>query len=312
MKQLTATLLLCSCLVLPGTLLAEDTTETAEEKRAQAGWSTSARGGAVYQFDTDLDEGGSYSSSRYNIEIGQSYAIDSRNSATLALSYSYDDYSFSGGEPGGLAARSPWDDIHSFSLSTPIRMGIDDNWSAFLIPSLRSTGEAGAEFDETITGGAFAGFSYKFGKNLTLGPGLGVVTQLDDSASIFPVLIIKWNITDKLSLETGRGLAATLGPGLTLGYQANQKWSFAVGGRYEKFRFRLDKNGDIPGGIGEDSSIPLFASSTYNVNPKTTVSLVGGVELDGELKAENSDGESITSESSDPGIFAGLTFNMRF
>lgn len=314
MKQLTvsASLLLCSCLTLPGTILAEEKTEKLNDRGAQSGWSTAVRGGALYQFDTDLDKGGSYSSGRYNIEIGQSYSRNSQNSATLALSYSFDDYNFSGGESGGLAALSPWDNIHSFSISTPIRMGTDNNWSAFFIPSLRSTGETGAEFNETITGGAFAGFSYKFGKHLTLGPGLGVVTQLEESASIFPVLIVKWNITDKLSLETGRGLAATLGPGLTLSYKANQKWQFALGGRYEKLRFRLDKNGDIPGGIGEDTSFPLFASTTYNVNRKTSVSLVGGLELGGELKVENSKGESIIEESSDPGIFTGLTFNIRF
>ena len=297
---------------LPSTLWGQDSNNQQNQYRSQSGWSTSMRGGAVYQLDTDLDSGGSYSSGRYNIEASRNYSWDSKTSASLSLSYSYDDYNFSGDVADSLTVQSPWDNIHSFSISTPLRKGINDNWSAFIIPSLRSTGETGSQFDQTITGGAFAGAAYKFGKRLTIGPGIGIVSQLEESASIFPVLIIKWNITDKLSLDTGRGLAATLGPGLTLSYKADQKWKFAVGGRYEKLRFRLDKNGDIPGGIGEDSSFPLFGSCTYNINRKTTISLITGVEIGGELKVENSKGHTIIEESNDPGVLGGLTFIMRF
>jgi hypothetical protein len=79
-----------------------------------------------------------------------------------------------------------------------------DELSAFIMPSLRSTGESGASFDETLTGGVLAGVAYRFGDRLTLGPGLAVFSQLEDNASVFPFLIIKWKITKRLSLETGR------------------------------------------------------------------------------------------------------------
>lgn len=285
---------------------------TQKLNQTPAGWSSFARGGALYQFDTDLDKGGSYCSTRYNIQAGQIYSWDSRTRMSLALSYSYDDYNFSADQTASPAGQSLWNNINSLGLSTPISKGITNNWSAFFIPSLRSSGETGAGFNDTITGGAFAGATYKFGKKLTLGPGLGIVSQLEESASIFPVLIINWKITDTLSLETGRGQAATLGPGLTLNYKPTQSLRFTLGGRYEKLRFRLDKNGDIPGGIGEESSFPLFGGCTYNLNPKTKVSLITGLELGGELKVENSQGDQIREESVDPGVFGGLSFNMRF
>lgn len=279
--------------------------------RPQAGWSTSVRGGAVYQFDSDLDEGGNYSSSRLNIEVGQTYSWSRRNTATLSLGYSHDAYGFSGGEPGGIAFGAPWEDIHTLSISSPLRKGIGEKWTAFLIPSLRSTGESGADFSNTITGGGFTGVSYRLSDRLTIGPGIGAFTQLEDSATVFPVLIINWKISDKFSLETGRGLAATLGPGLTLSYRATPKLRIAIGGRYEKLRFRLDKDGTVADGIGEDSSFPIFASCTYNINSKAAVSLVGGVETGGELKLEDSKGNSILEESYDSGIFSGITFRMR-
>ena len=299
-------LIFFSFLTLP-TIASSDENSQQNADSSPTGWSSIVRGGAVYQFDSDLDEGGSFSSSRFNIEVGQNYAWSRRDTVTLALGYSYDAYDFSDGEPDGIASGSPWEDIHTLSISSPLRMGIGDKWTAFFIPSLRSTGESGADFSKTITGGGFTGVSYRFSDRLTIGPGIGAFTQLEDSTTVFPVLIINWKITDKFSLETGGGQAATLGPGLTLSYRPNPKLRIAVGGRYEKLRFRLEKDG-----VGEDSSFPIFASCTYNINRKALVSLVGGVETGGELRLEDSKGHSILEESYDPGIFSGMTFRMRF
>lgn len=299
-----------SCLLLvPVMSGAEELKEKPSRPGFQPGWSQFVRGGAVYQFDTDLDEGGSYNASRFTIQAGTGYAWDPRTQVSLALGYSYDGYSFSRG--AGIADRDPWENIHSLSLGLPMRKSFGEDWSGFLIPSIRSSGESGATFDDSITGGVLTGFAYKFGDRLTIGPGIGVISQLEESASVFPVLIINWKITDKLSLDTGRGLGATLGPGLTLNYQANRKWNLAIGGRYEKLRFRLDEDGNVPSGVGEDTSFPLFASASYSINPKAQVSLVGGIEFGGELSIEDSDGNRIRKESYDPGGFLGFTFRVR-
>ena len=67
----------------------------------------------------------------------------------------------------------------------------------------------------------------------------------------------------------------------------------------------------MPGGVGEDKSFPLFASCSYSFSPQTQFSLSAGVELGGELVLEDSDGNRIKKESSDPGGFLGLTFSVR-
>jgi hypothetical protein len=298
-----------SFLLVFGTLQSIRADSSAPPKQAPAGgWSSFIRGGAVHQFDTDLDDGGSYDADRFTIQAGSGYSWDRRTRTALALGYSYDGYSFSLGSGSGFA---PWEDIHSISLSLPTSIGIDESWSTFIIPSVRSSGESGADFDETVTGGLLAGFSYRFGDSLSIGPGIGIFSQLEDSATIIPILIIDWQITKTLSLDTGRGLGATLGPGLALNYRPNQTWNFAVGGRYEKLRFRLDKDGSIGGGVGEDQSFPLFGACTYNFTPKAQLSVVGGVELGGELKLEDKDGRTVDEQSYDPGVFLGLTFAVR-
>lgn len=293
------------------TLLANNGSGKPHGGKDTPGWNSFIRGGTVYQSETDLDEGGSFDSERLNIQAGHGYSWDRRTGVSLALGYSYDGYSFSTGNNTSFS-QAPWDDIHTVSLAAPSRIGMTDQWSAFFIPSIRSTGESGAEFSDTLTGGILTGVSYRFTDNLTIGPGIGVVSQLEDSATVFPILIINWQITDKFSLETGRGLAATLGPGLTLKYSLNRNWNFGIGVRYEKLRFRLDEDDTNPDGIGENSSIPLFFNCTYSFDAKKQVSFVGGVEMDGELILEDSNGNRIVKEETDEGLFGGVTFSMRF
>jgi hypothetical protein len=274
------------------------------------GWSTFLRGGYIYQFKTDMDSGGSFSADRAFFQGGVSYAAAERKSISLALGYGFDDYDFSGHT--GLAGLSPWDKIHSYRISAPIRWGFNETWTLFVIPTARVTKESGADTDDALAGGGFAGFSYRVNDRLTIGPGVGVVTQIEDSATVFPVLIIDWKITDTLSLGTGRGLGATLGPGLALNWKPMKKWNFTLGGRYERLRFRLDNEGAAPNGVGEDRSFPLFAGATYIFSRKAQVGLLGGLELGGKLRLEDKYGNEIIEENHDPAGFIGISFNLRF
>jgi hypothetical protein len=274
-------------------------------------WSSFIRGGYVYQFDTDIDESqGSFTTNRFFIQPGLRFSPDYTKSFSLALGYGYDGYDFSG--ENGFGALQPCDDIHSISLSTPIRFTRGQNWSFFIVPTIRFTGENGADFSDSLTGGGFAGFAYKFNERLSLGPGLGIITQIEDDPSVFPILLINWKITDRLSLETGRGLGATLGPGITLNWRMTEKWYFALGGRYEKLRFRLDDNAEIPSGIGQDSSFPIFGGITYNFSYSARASLIGGVETAGKLRLEDQDGNVIQEQDYESAPFFGFSFYFRF
>ena len=289
---------------------AEKYDKAGDDSRATNGWSTFLRGGAVHQFDSDLGGGGSFKADRFFVQGGLGYAFDRYRNISLALGYGYDGYDFSG--QGPFAGLHPWDDIHAFRISAPFRWGFGPDWQVFVIPSLRYTAESGADFGSAATGGGFAGFAYRFSDRLTLGPGIGAVTQIEDDASIFPVLIVNWKITDRLSLQTGRGLGATLGPGLTLNWQASAGWDVFFGGRYESLRFRLDDKGFASGGVGEDNSFPLVGGATYRFGRKGDVSLVGGLKLGGELRVEDEKGNPIIDETYDSALFLGLTFRLRF
>jgi outer membrane receptor protein involved in Fe transport len=276
----------------------------------KTGWSTFIRGGYLHQFKTDIDNSSEFSVNRFFVQGGVSYSPEIRRSVSLAVGYGYDSYDFSGS--GGFGALDPWSEINSLRISAPVRWGFDDKWTLFAIPTVRTTVQNGADLNDGIQGGGFAGFSYRFSDRLTLGPGIGAVTQIEDSTSVFPVLLIDWEIIDNLSLRTGGGTGATLGPGLELAWRASDNWSFSLGGRYERLRFRLDDKNISPGGVGEDRAFPIFAGINYTRGRRLGLSLVGGVEVGGELIIEDGDGSEIISEYHDPAPFLGFAFRLRF
>lgn len=320
---LSASALLLVAMALQGTLRPGDVraAPTPSEANAEArgddarrlrrlGWSGFTQGGYLHQFETQGDSGGSFSVSRFFVQAGASYAPDLRSSVSLALGYGFDDFRFAGS--GGLPALRPWGTVHNARLSAPVRWGFDARWTLFVIPTIRMTAEGGADVEDALQGGGLVGVSYRFGDRLTLGPGIGVITEIEDTPTVFPVLLVRWKITERLLLATGRGVGATLGPGLVLSYTASRKWTFFLGGRYEKLRFRLDRDGPTPRGVGEDRSFPLFTGVTYSFFPMGRVSLVGGVELGEEHRLEDAAGKLMVKDFYDPAGFVGLNFNVRF
>ena len=277
---------------------------------SEIGLSASLRSGYVHQFDADIDNGGSFSVNRLFIQGGPTHTRSGETAISLTIGYGLDNYDFSG--DSGFGGLRPWEDIHTFRLSIPFRWRVSEKWSGFAAPTLRFTGESRADFSDSLTGGAFAGFAYKFSERLRIGPGIGVLTQIEDSTSVIPIIVINWKITNTLSLNTGRGIAASHGPGLTLDWQPSRNWAFSISGRYESLRFRLANDGPVPNGIGDDRSLPLFVGIAYSFTPMVRISAVGGIEVGGELRLEDESGNTITEQDHDPTGFLGITFSGRF
>lgn len=274
------------------------------------GWSAAVQGGAFHQFDADLDDGGSFSVNRLFVQGGPGYTIGDGRQVSFSVGYGFDGYDFSGHH--GLAALKPWGDVHSLRFSIPLRWRFDNKWSAFVGPTLRFTAESGADFNDAVSGGGFAGVAYRVNDRLTIGPGIGILTQLEDSTRVIPVLIIDWKITDTLSLNTGRGVGATLGPGLALNWKPTSQWDLTAGGRMESLRFRLDDDGEVPGGIGDDRAFPIYLGAVYSITPLIQAGLFGGVEVGGKLRLEDENGRKITEQDHDTTGFLGVTFSARF
>ena len=148
--------------------------------------------------------------------------------------------------------------------------------------------------------------------SLSIGPGFGWFTQLGGGSEAFPILVIDWKITEKLRLNTGSGLAASQGPGLTLSYALTDSWNIGLSGRYERTRFALEDRPGRSGGFGQEKSLPLVLQATWAPNPGMSFSVLAGAEFEGSLRLEDDQGERLASSEFDVAPVAGLAFSARF
>ena len=268
-------------------------------------------GGVALQSNTDLkDSVGSFSVNRWFLRLGVTYAWDRRNSIGLTAGggsskYDFDDLTVIGG-------ANPWDEIEDTRISLVGRFGFGEKGVAIIIPSARYNGENHSKTSDSRTYGLFAAAAWRINEDLTIGPGIGVFSRLEDGTRVFPILVIDWDISERWNLSTGRGMAASQGPGLTLSYALNPRWSFGIAGRYERVEFRLDENGTTPGGVARDQSIPLGATATWEPNRIINLSLFAGMEFSGKLKLKNALDEVVGETDYDPAAIFGGTFVFRF
>jgi hypothetical protein len=283
---------------------------TAQEGRSGP-WFYGLQAAALYQGKSDLDEGtGHFSITRLFVQPSVGYAFDRRNRVSLSLGLGQNNYDFGGGAQ--LGGDEPWKRIRDFRVSTPIFFAATDKVTGIVIPSIRWNTETGADLDDGRTQGVLAGASYRFSEDFSIGPGLGWFSQLGDGSSVFPILLIDWNVTEKLNLSTGQGLAASQGPGLTLRYSLRDDLKLGLTGRYEKVRFRLDDSGPARDGIGQDTSFPLVASVEYTPSPTFSASAFAGAEFGGELRLRDHSGDTLTKSDYDPAPVLGFTLRARY
>jgi hypothetical protein len=274
-----------------------------------AGVSFSVEGGYLNQQSTDVDNGGGFSADRYFARAGARKSFANGFAAGISVGGGQDEYKFSGSS--GIGGLNPWSKIRNVRISLPLRYAPEGSWSYQFVPSLRYSYEQGADRSDGRSWGLLAGAAYRFSETLTIGPGIGVFSNLEDDNSVFPILLIDWKITPDLSLETGRGLAATRGPGLQLRWRASPSWTVIGGGRYEKARFRLDDQGVAPRGIGEDRSVPLFVAAQYAIGRTVTVSALAGVDVAGRLRVEDARGNLLTASDYTNAPFLAFFVSLR-
>jgi hypothetical protein len=244
------------------------------------------------------------------VQAGAGYAWDRNTSVSVSLAAGTADYDFSA--DAGIEGREPWNRINELRISVPVRFAPTEKTTAIVIPSLRTHVESGGSMRDGRGAGILGGLSYRFSDTLSLGPGLGWFDDVGDDTSIFPIILVDWQITDRWSLNTGGGLAASQGPGVTLNYKIDNRWTAGVSARSEETRFSLKDKPGRTATVGQDSSAPMLLVLDYAPWPTARVSAVLGVELGGSLSLEDDSGREIAESDVDTAIVAGITFSSRF
>jgi len=287
------------------------TMPVAAQPQQKGPWFFKVDGGGVHQSEADLnDSTGGFSKDRWFVSAGVDYAFSRRSSIGISVGGGKSNYDFN--DETGFGGGAPWNKIDDTRVTMNGRFGFGETGSIFIIPTLRFNGEKDASSSDSRTWGVFAAATWKVRENLTIGPGVGIFSRLESGTKIFPVLAIDWDISDRWNLSTGRGLASSQGPGLTLSYKLNDDWSFGLNGRYENLEFRLDDEGPAPGGVGRDESIPMVFSANLTPNKMLNFSVFAGLEFAGKLKLKDSMDVLVEESKYDAALLFGATFEVRF
>lgn len=276
--------------------------EEGDEKGPEVKYNVSA--GVAHQFDTDLDEGGEFSLTRFGLGAGVRYPISGTPwSFDHGLLYERDEYD---------SDTLPWDSVDALSYSLRVGYKIDDNWSVFGGPIVGISAADGADWGDSFRYGAIAGATYRFSPDLTLGLGVAAFDDIGDEFTVFPTLLIDAKLSEGLRIRNPQPQPGFRGTGgIELVCTAVEDWEFGVGGAYDSRRFRLDEMGGRDDLVAENESIPVFARVGYYPAEEWTISAMVGVLLGGEVTIEDDDGDDLADSDYDPALFVGLGVSWR-
>jgi hypothetical protein len=180
-----------------------------------------------------------------------------------------------------------------------------------LIPSVDSFMEDGAKASESLAYGAVLGAVKRFDPDRQLGFGLGVFDQIE-KVRAFPFILVDWKLGDRLRLVNPLPAGPTGGAGIELNYRPDGDWVLGGGAAFRRVRFRLSDSGRFPNGLGEERGVLGFVHAGRPLGDSFQLDLYAGAIFGGELRLENSRGDTLVERDFDTAPFAGATLTARF
>jgi hypothetical protein len=277
----------------------------------------SVSAGLSQQFNADIDKnnGGKFSVSRFNAGAIVPFRLNDDWKLSVGARYQLDSYQFdvpNSASPGRIPVT--WDHINTYTISSILGWRASDNWSYYGGGIVKMSAESGASLGQGTTGGGLLGFNYKFDDTLTLGAGLGVMSQIEENARVLPLITAKWKFADNWLLTAGLTDVATTGYGAEVKWLFSQEWDFGLGLQAHRSRFRIDgaPAGPLKDGIGQESSSLIYLDGTWHPNDKLDITGFFGVACGGKLRVDNSSGDKqFESDYKSAGVL-GVEATLRF
>ncbi len=267
----------------------------------------------VNQFPSHVTGGGSLRVFSVYSEGGYSFKVNKDLQLGLAVNYSFNEFHFTG---LNFYVPRPWSDVHSFGGSFNVLYTLNDKWSLMFVPIIQAAGEPGADFSRALIYGGGGAAVYKFGKDRSIGLGIGAINNLEQ-ATIFPMVVINWKFNEYFRLSTPYR-ASPAGPGgaeLTYyPFGENKDLRIGLGATYLSKRFRLKENdqNSASNGVGEYDTLPIFVRLSYRFLPVMDVNLYGGCSPYNYILVDDHRGGRLfhTHQNVAPFIGIGLSLNL--
>jgi len=293
--------------VLALSLAAGDGRAEAESSPAPGGFRPFLSVTPFYQGRAGLDGGGGFSAAGAITRLGVTRRLGERGLWGLTLNYDYTDYRFD--DPGAFGGEAPWNDVQRVGLSVPIQF-VTGRWGWLVAPSVDYFRETGADWNDALTYGAVVSAARQFSSG-RLGLGLGVFNRLE-KVKVFPFVPVDWRLSKRWRLTNPLAAGPTGPAGLEAKYAFASGWEIGAGGAYRNVRFRLDDSGQAASGVGEERGIVGFLHVTRSLDRRLALDLYAGAIFDGQIRVEDSHGDTLTEADFDTAPLVGLTLSARF
>jgi len=208
--------------------------------------------------------------------------------------------------------NEPWDDVNELDLGVRYMSRVDEKWSWFAGVGVNSSGEDGADFGDTLTFGGGGGVRYQVSETLGLTGGVIVRSQLEDNASVIPIVGVDWTIDDRWSLTTDYRTSIFPRPGVFVKYKASEDVTVALGASYETKAFRLSDRDTPADGIGREWRLPVELNAQWKVSAHGTLSATVGLVAWQRYRMDDAAGVRIAQFETDPTMSFGLSFTLAY
>jgi len=257
--------------------------------------------GGSYQAQTDIDNGGDFSLARFRTGLGIPVRFNDQFTLATSLKYELASYSFGN-------RVDPWHNINTLSGVALLKYKLDEHWLVYGGPAFRFSAESGAGWDNAKQGGGLIAVNYTMNDKLSFGGGLFIMSQIENSAVVLPILTANWKFADNWKLNLGFTDLATSGYGIGVSWDFCPEWQLTFGGQMNKARFRTDTADEV----GQDESVALTVAASWTPCKFVTGTAFVGIVAGGELRLESSTGRKLYQQNYDPAPILGLKAAVRF
>ncbi len=263
-----------------------------------------------YQTQAQIDGGGAFDALRVKATGHIRGPLSHTTRLYLDVSYAHTRYDFSQDEAGSCSipsacfANSPWQDVHTLDVAPGGSLILSEALRIQAFVPIRWHAESDSDRGG-VTAGLLAQLEIRFSDTFITSLGVGVQSEIEQDASVFPVISLDWQINDRYRLLT-RG-DPYQGGDMALLLAHNQRLQGSVSIGYERRRFRLSASSPDSNGVGEMTSIPLLVGISIGFGQDSELSFEGGIAVRGRLELDDAHGNELRYESFDTaGLIRGL------
>ncbi len=260
-----------------------------------------------HAFKSSLDDSPTdVSVTRTGLIADVAFPVNERLRLSLNTDFEASWYEFDSDAGVGLFA-DPFNDVYRIRVAPGFFYAINQQWGVLGGGIVELAGESDADVGDAATYGGYIGARYAFSEDFAMTGGFQAKTRIEDNALFLPILGFEWRVTPRVTL-------ATSGPGVGLRLNAmlNEEWSFSIGASWEPRDYRLGDESPIPDGVARDERVPVIAGFTWKPKPTISLNLYGGAIVWQQLTLDDSDGDELAEDNTDPTGFFGFTASFRF